>query len=65
MMHSGELKLEGKSNEKLKLTLCSDGVGDWAGVAEAVSIHRSDHKEVDSRRLQVPQHKGLGIYMLS
>ena len=47
------------------LTLCSDRVRDRTGVAEAVSIHRSDHEEVDSRRLQVPQYKGLCLYVLS
>lgn len=41
-------------NEKLTLTLCSDRVRDWTGVTEAISIHCSDHKEVDSSRLQVP-----------
>lgn len=52
-------------NEKPTLTLRSDRVGDWTGVAEAVSVHRSDHKEVDGCRLQVLQHKGLCLYMLS
>lgn len=51
--------------EKATLTLCSDGVRDWTGVTETISIHCSDHKEVDSSRLQVPQDKGLGLHMLS
>lgn len=47
------------------LTLRSHGVRDWTGVTEAVGVHCSDHKQVDSSRLQVPQDKGLGLYMFS
>lgn len=54
-----------KGSDAARLTLRSHGVRDWTGVTEAVSIHCSDHKQVDSSRLQVPQDKGLCLYMLS
>lgn len=46
------------------LTLCSDGVGDGTGVADAVRVHRSDHEQVDGSRLQALQHKGVCLHML-
>lgn len=55
---------ECERREKPPPTLCSDRVRDWTGVAEAIGIHRSDHEEVDSRRLQVPQYEGLCLYVL-
>ena len=62
---STEDEVRDEVNVKLTLTLCSDRIRDCTGVTEAISIHCSDHEEVDSCRLQVPQDKGLCFHMLS
>lgn len=49
----GEKQARRKEWKAAALTLRSDGVGDRTGVAEAESVRRSDHKQVDGRGLQV------------
>lgn len=52
-------------SEAPTLTLCSHSIRDWTGVTEAISIHCSDHEQVNSSWLQVLQDKVLCLYMFS
>lgn len=46
-----------------KLTLGSNGVRNWAGIAEAVRIHCSDHEEVNGPGLEGLQDVALCLHM--